>query len=368
MSKKTLIVAPIAVVIALIGIFYFAAEPNQESIKIGATLSLTGPTNALGLENLDGMLMAIDEINSSGGINGRPIELIILDNQSTAEKAKENFLELENTHAPLMYVSSMSTISFAVSQLAEEHEVVLMALSATATGITVDKEWTYRYFPTAVDEAYTITRILDGLNVYNFGILYIDDSFGISVADEIETVSQHPDRTATRESFGLETSDFKDHITNLQNTNAIVIVTFPEYVQQILNDIREVNYQGHVIGSSDFLIRDIESIPEANGVYFATPSMFDPTFEFAVNIGENFESRYDKPFDHNSANGYDFIKLLEGLLEGEELSRDNIKQILDEGYSHLGAFGNIHVSPGEHDIAFPLSPAQIIDGKLEFKK
>jgi len=72
--------------------------------------------------------------------------------------------------------------------------------------------------------------------------------------------------------------------------------------------------------------------------------------------------------DQNAANGYDFIKLLEQLLEGEELSRDNIKQILDEGYSHLGVFGNIHVSPGEHDIAFPLFTAQIIDGKLEFKK
>jgi len=368
MSKRSpLIITSIVVVVALIGIFYFA-EPDQESIKIGVTLSETGVSNAIGIENRDGMLMAVDEVNSSGGINGRPIELIILDNQSSAEKAKENFLELENTHAPLMHVSSMSTISTAVSQLAEEHEVVLMALSATATIVTVDKEWTYRYFPTAVDEANTITRILDGLNVYNLGILYINDSFGVSVADEIETISQHPDRTTTRESFDLVTSDFKDHIRNLQDTDALTIVTFPEYVQQILNAISEVNYQGYLIGSSDFLINNMASIPEADGVYLAAPPIFDPTFAFAINIGENFESRYDKPMDQNAANGYDFIKLLEQLLEGEELSRDNVKQVLDEGYSHLGVFGNIHVSPGEHDIAFPLSTAQIIDGKLEFKK
>jgi len=320
MSKKTpLIITSIVVVVALIGIFYFA-EPDQESIKIGVTLSETGVSNAIGIENRDGMLMAVDEVNSSGGINGRPIELIILDNQSSAEKAKENFLELENTHAPLMHVSSMSTISTAVSQLAEEHEVVLMALSATATIVTVDKEWTYRYFPTAVDEANTITRILDGLNVYNLGILYINDSFGVSVADEIETISQHPDRTTTRESFDLGTSDFKDHIRNLQDTDAITIVTFPEYVQQILNAISEVNYQGYLIGSSDFLINNMASIPEADGVYLAAPPIFDPTFAFAINIGENFESRYDKQMDQNAANGYDFIKLLEQLLEGEELS------------------------------------------------
>ncbi len=368
MSKKTLIFAPIAVAIALIGIFYFAGESDQESIKIGVTLTETGPGSGIGIEVRDGLLMAVDEVNSSGGINGRPIELIIVDNQNDREKAKKDFLEIENTHSPLMFISSLSSISIAVSPLAEEREVVLMALSATATEVTVEKEWTYRYFPTAEDEAVTISRILDGLNVYDVGMLYVDDAFGGSVADEVERISQHPDRTVSRAPHDLDITDFKEHIMNLQETDAICIATFPEYVEQILNDVREVNYQGYIIGSSDFIIHDIQTIPEADGVYLATPTMLDPTFSFAVKIGENFESIYNKQFDQNAANGYDFIKLLAKLLEGEELSRDNVKQVLDGGYSHLGAFGNIHVAPEDHDIAFPLVPAQVVDGKFEFKK
>jgi len=369
MSKKTpLIITSIAVVVALTGIFYFAGAFDQESIKIGVTLTETGPGSGIGIEVRDGMLMAVDEVNSSGGINGRPIELIIVDNQNDREKAKEDFLEIENTHSPLMFISSLSSVSIAVSPLAEEHEVVLMALSATATEVTVEKEWTYRYFPTAEVEAVTISRILDGLNAYDVGMLYVDDAFGRSVADEVERISQHPDRTISRAPHDLDTTDFKEHIMNLQETDAIVIATFPKYVEQILNDISEVNYQGYIIGSSDFVIHDMESMPEADGVYLATPAMLDPTFSFAAKIGENFESIYNKQFDQNAANGYDFIKLLAKLLEGEELSRDNVKQVLDEGYSHLGAFGNIHVQPGDHDIAFPLVPAQIIDGKFEFKK
>lgn len=369
MSKTTpLILVSIVIVIALIGVFYFAEESNQESIKIGVTLSETGPGSELGIENRDGMLMAIDEVNSNGGINGQPLELIILDNQGNPEKAKENFLETENTHAPLLHVSSLSSISTAVSPLAEERKVVLMALSATATNVTVDKTWTYRYFPTAESEADTITRILDGLNVYNFGILHNNDVFGISVADAVETKSQHPDRIVVRESFDFDIIDFKDKIMNLQDTDAIVLGVFSEYTPQILRDAREVNYQGFIIGSSDSAIPGIVRMPEANNMYLATPTIYDSKFLFASKIAENFESRYNKPMDHNAANGYDFIKLLDRLLEDQELSRDNVKQILDNGYSHLGAFGNIHVSPGEHDIAFPLVPAQIIDGKLEFKK
>jgi len=85
-------------------------------------------------------------------------------------------------------------------------------------------------------------------------------------------------------------------------------------------------------------------------------------------VSENFESRYNKQFDHNAANGYDLIKILAGLLENEELSRDNVKRILDNGFSYSGVFGSIDALPGEHDIAFPLYPAQVVDGKLEFRR
>jgi len=369
MSKQApLILTSIAIAISLIGIFYFIGESSQESIKIGVTLSETGPGSGIGIPVRNGMQMAVDEVNSDGGINGKNIELFIVDNQSDPEKAKEAFLEIEETYAPLMHVSSLSSISTAVSPLAEEHKVVLMALSATATNVTVEKEWTYRYFPTAEIEAVPISRILDGLNVYNLGILYQNDEFGRSVTDAVEIKSQHPDRTVNREPFDLDVTDFKDHIMNLQNTDPICIVAFPDYVEEILKDIREVNYQGYIIGSSDAVTPNIVSMPEANGMFLATPPIYNSKFQFSSKISDDFESRYNTQYDHNAANGYDFIKILDRILEGEELSRDNVKQVLDGGFNHIGAFGNVHVLPGEHDIAFPLVPAKVVDGKLEFKK
>jgi len=65
---------------------------------------------------------------------------------------------------------------------------------------------------------------------------------------------------------------------------------------------------------------------------------------------------------------YDVIRILGGLLENEELSRDNVKRILDKGFSYSGVFGSIDALPGEHDIAFPFLPAQIVDGKLVFRR
>ncbi len=100
----------------------------------------------------------------------------------------------------------------------------------------------------------------------------------------------------------------------------------------------------------------------------AAPVIYDSSFLFARTVSEDFESRYNKPFDHFAANAYDTVRLVGGLLQNEELTRDNVKRILDRGFSYSGVFGSIDVLPGEHDIAFPFLPAQIIDGKVVFRR
>jgi len=363
--------AGIVIIVIAIGVgsfFFFDELVGREPIKIGVTLSETGAGSGIGIENRDGMLMAVDEINSRGGINGRLIELIIVDNETNPEKAKKDFLEIEETHAPLMYVSSLSSVSTAVSPLAEENEVVLIAIGATATNLTVEKKWTYRYFPTAEIEAVAILRILDDLNVKNLGILYQKDEFGRAVTNAVEEAYQNSERTVNREPFDLDTTDFKDHIMNLQNTDAIFVVAFPDYVEVIFKHMREVNYPSHIIGTEDAVTPNIVSMPESNGVYLATPAIYDSHFLFASKVSEKFESKYNKQFDHNAGNGYDFIRILDGLLENEELTRDNVKNILDGGFSYSGVFGSVDVLPGEHDMSFPLFPAQVVDGKLEFRR
>ena len=108
-KKKKSILGIIGIIVLVIGMgsFYFFEESvGREPIKIGVILAETGPSTGLDTEVRDGMLMSVDEINSFDGINGRPIELIFVDNESNPEKAKKDFLEIEQTHAPLMYVSS----------------------------------------------------------------------------------------------------------------------------------------------------------------------------------------------------------------------------------------------------------------------
>ena len=103
MSKLGVGIIPgIIIVVALVVVLSLPADKTDDlsSITIVANLPITGPGSGIGIEERDGLQLAVDQLNSSGGINDRNIELIIVDNETDLDKAKELFLETEQAHEP----------------------------------------------------------------------------------------------------------------------------------------------------------------------------------------------------------------------------------------------------------------------------
>ena len=69
----------LAGMLAMLTCFGRGAEP----LKIGMVAPLTGPAAELGLYQIQGAKLAVEEINKAGGVLGRPIELVIEDDQTT---------------------------------------------------------------------------------------------------------------------------------------------------------------------------------------------------------------------------------------------------------------------------------------------
>jgi len=249
---------------------------DLSSIKIIANLPITGPASGIGIENRDGLHLAVNTLNSHGGINGKNIELIILDNETNLEKAKEIFIQTETTHKPLVHISSLSFISTGLGPLAEENKSLLIALSAVAPEVTHEKDWVFRYFAMAEEESIPIIQTLDKLNINNLGILYLDDEFGRSITNAVATKFEN---SVTKEPFEPNSDDFKEHIATLQNQEAIFIVAFPDYIEIILKQLREANYQGEILTSSDGATFEIFAMPESDGVYLGLPLVYNSNFQ-----------------------------------------------------------------------------------------
>jgi branched-chain amino acid transport system substrate-binding protein len=356
-----------AVLVAVL--IFFARTGEKEPIVMGAIISVTGPSGptAEGTGVRDGMIMAVEEINSSGGINGSKIELVVEDAKINAESAKEIFQNMEAGRRPLMYISTHSSVSTAIAPLFEENKVVLVVTLSTDPGVTKEKEWVFRYWPTADVEMPALMQLLKSAGVKNLGVVYLDDEFGRSIFSGLSREVGKIGGTVKGEPFSIRETDFKDEIATLTSYEGILGVGLPMHVKAIFKQLRDQDYKGNVFSTLAAADVSFHSLPEADGVYITAPIIYNPTFIFAQGLKEKYEARFGKPFSYFAAAGYDLIKMLAALFEDEELSRENVKKLLEAGFTHPGALGTVDVLEGEHDMAFPIHPAQIIDKTVRYQ-
>lgn len=364
--KKRRIFIALGVVAIVVLAAFFVFKEKEETIEIGAILALSGAGADIGEEIREGMLLAINEVNSRGGINNKKIKLIVEDCKTNPQEAKELFNKIEEAHHPLLYVSMLSSISLALAPLVEKDEVVLVGLVASAPELTKQKKWVFRNYFTSEAEVWPILSILEELKVKKLGILYLNDELGTSVFTLLKKGFEKTGGITKSEAYDPQETNFKEHITKLKETETIYVVGFGSHIRNVLEQLKEENFKGSILASSGVTHYPVRNMPQAQGVFTAAYIIYSPKFLFAREVKEKYEVEYGKPFTHRAANGYDFIRLLAGLLEDEEISRQDVKRVLEEGFTYPGVFGTIEVKPGEHDIIFPLYPAQIVDGKLEY--
>ncbi|MBW2202833.1 MAG: ABC transporter substrate-binding protein [Deltaproteobacteria bacterium] len=369
MKKRTItwsLIGAGAIVAAAVAVFLILGMQREGPIKIGTILSLSGPGSQTGQSIRDGMLLAVDEINSWGGIDGRKIELIIGDSKTKPSEGRRAFKKIESGEGPVLYVSCLSSVSTALAPLAEKNKVVLFGLSVTAKEFTKQNEWVFRYFPTTEFEVPPVLSILKRSGIKKLGVLCQDDEFGRSVSKLLRSKFEKTGGTVKIEPFDVKGADLRPQIEKLKDMEAIYVVGFPSNLVKAIRELAKADFKGLVIASNGASRPSIRGMPEANGVYVAAPIVYDPSFLFARQAKEKYEAKYGKTFNHIVANGYDFMKLLAGLMENKEISRKSLKTSLDQGFIYPGIFGELDVEPGERDICFVLHPARIVNGELEY--
>ncbi len=311
------------------------------------------------------MQLAVDEINEVGGVNGSRLELLVVDNRTDPEEAKRLFAELEERHQPLLYVSTTSLISMALAPLAEEKQVVLMGLVVSNPVFTRERSWVFRYYVTASHELSPTLYILKKQQIRSLGVLYQDDPFGRSHFKLLNTACRAKDIAVTGTPFSPRSPDFSAISAAVDKNEAVYVTGFVQLVRQAISRLRTIGYPGLILTDSG-----ASSLPptlaELQGVYLTAPAVYNPHYAYARAAKERYEARYDKPFIHQAANGYDFINLLAGLLEGEELSRERVRELLEDEFNYPGLFGAIEKQQGSHDLIFPLFPARIVDHELHY--
>jgi len=167
----------------------------EKPYKIGTMQPLSGAAAAIGKTALVGTQMAVDRINKAGGINGRPIELIVADYESKPDvgrrKAEKLVVEdLIDAHEG----GALSNVCLACMPVWDEAQIVNMVGVCLDTTITTSKcsRYTFRPFDYAPAQAVAFAPYLVGKLGKKWHIAYADYAWGQSTrdayADEIKKV------------------------------------------------------------------------------------------------------------------------------------------------------------------------------------
>ena len=248
-TGRIIFIALAALVFIFLALYVWLQLQKKDPIKIGAIISLTGSAFHH-VDVRDAMLLATEEVNAWGGVNGRKIELIIEDSKTDPEEAKKAFARIEKAHHPLLYVSTLSSVSMALAPLAKKNKVVLVGLVATTPELIKQNEWTYRYWLTAEDEVPVIIKILEELKVKTLGILYLNDDFGTGFFGLLKKGFEKNGGVVKSESFDSRDTDFKEKIAKLKDMEAIFAVGFSVPLKAVFKQLREENFKGFIISQS----------------------------------------------------------------------------------------------------------------------
>jgi branched-chain amino acid transport system substrate-binding protein len=139
----------------------------QESVKIGLNYSKTGPYSKEGLDQERAVNLAVEEMNAQGGILGRKVEIVPMDDEAKGDVSTRNATELIEKHGVKMILGgSSSGVAAAVSKVAKAKGVLFFATQASSTEITVEDG--HRYVFRSSTESWMAAKLLSNYLNKNF--------------------------------------------------------------------------------------------------------------------------------------------------------------------------------------------------------
>jgi ABC-type branched-subunit amino acid transport system substrate-binding protein len=179
------------VVAALVGGGASAQGVTPTTILIGQSAPLSGINKGLGEDIRNGALAYIRKINEAGGVNGRKIELVTLDDGNTVQRAGENtqkLLEEHNVFALFGYASA--TLSRPALPFVEKHAVPFLHPFTGADPMRVLNKHVYNFRASYADELEKIVDHFAPLGMSRFSIVYYDDVVGRENLTAVERALQ----------------------------------------------------------------------------------------------------------------------------------------------------------------------------------
>ncbi len=369
-----------------LGLAGSSAYGADSTYKIGMLTSMSGYVANMGLGGRDGLMLAIDQINQNGGVHGRKIEVVQLNDESDATKGVPLAVKLLEGEKVLAVVGPVrSDIVEAVAPMMIKSQVVDMVCS---TILPTKSDYSFATAPTPEDEAPVAIAFLKQQGAKSVAVLSAIDvwarTLGKTWAAEAEkqglkVVAVESYNSATDKNFIPQLSKFK-----AANADWILVTGAGPAAGLILKQKAEIGYSAKVFGSTVFPVAGISALTQIagaealQGAYFAavpfsvwqTFPKEDPRSKTIGDFREAFKAKYNQypdPSQWWTAQNYDIGMLLAEAIKraGPDVTGATLKKALESIQGHQGVLGvGYSYSATQHAGVSGVAVAQIQNGNV----
>lgn len=345
---------------------------EKKEILIGFSGQLTGINSDLGIQGRNGAILALEEINSSGGVAGKKIKLIIKDDEGTQKRAKEADMELinENVIAIIGHMTSEQTM--AALPVIEKANIILLSPTTSTPLLSEKKDLFFRVQGDSELSAYALGKFA----AKNFDL------------KNLLLIKQEGNKNFTQ--------PYRENFLKAFDKNNIFIkeIILPGKIEEIRKKIPETfsdkDYDGIIIiassrtsasitqiltymekkpfifisswGATESLIR--QGGKSVEGVFLAKTGFTDKSKENYIKFFEAYINRFGYKPSFAAEQGYNAAKIISKALLQTKGKKQGLEKALVNIKNFSSLQGNISITEFG-DAIFPVSILKVKNSEFE---
>jgi len=341
-----------------IGIVNAASKPY----KIGFVLALTGPYAFLGEPERKAAILVAEEINKAGGIDGHPIELVVVDSQTDASKAVTALKKLlMDSEILAVCGGSSSPENLAMIPVIESEGIPFMSCGGAVQISDPVKKWVFQMPQTDRIAMAALLKYFKMKNLSKIAMLHSSGGWGQSGMERLKEQAPGAGMTILgQETFNDKDVDMTTQLSKLRALNPEVLLTWTaapagaivsKNVKQL--GISCLHAHDHGFGNKKYLEMAGEA---ANGDVFPMGKILvaeqldvaDPQKQVLVSFVKKYEERWKEPVASFCAHTHDGLQMVAAALKSVGPDRSKIRDAIEKMH-FVGCNGVFNFSEKDHN-------------------
>jgi branched-chain amino acid transport system substrate-binding protein len=306
------------------------AQTSGEPFLVGVSGPLTGQYAQYGADWRRGFDLAVDEVNSSGGINGRPLAYQFEDSQADPRQSVAIAQKFVGDTRILMELGDFSSAaSMAASPIYQRGKLVQFGFTNSHPDFTKSGDYMWSNAPNQADEMPVLAAYADKLGLRRLGVAYINSDWGRTSKDLFVRAAEANEATISdAEAYLPDEQDFRSMLVRLRDAkpDGLELVSYYPDGAQIMRQVRALDMRQPVVAAgSVYSPKFLELGGDAvNGVYTNTNFFPGDARPVVQRFVQRYVAKYGTQPGAYNARAYDAMIVAASVLRQYGASRQAV--------------------------------------------